>query len=123
MDRMGQSAAQAAAFCTEVSRTGRLWTVRDSGGYPAPLNSQGQRSQPFWSSEARVRRIIKRGPAYAGFDPEQIDLESWRERWLPGLRQNGFLVGLNWTGARAVGYDFTVAEVIARLDAAPAPSP
>ncbi|MEV0284504.1 MULTISPECIES: DUF2750 domain-containing protein [unclassified Kribbella] len=123
MDRMSQSAAQAAAFFTEVNRTGRLWTVRDAGGYPAPSNSQGRRAQPFWSSEARVRRIIKRVPAYSGFDPEELDLASWRERWLPGLGQDGLLVGLNWTGARAVGYEFTAAEVIARLDATPAPSP
>ncbi|TCC53502.1 DUF2750 domain-containing protein [Kribbella capetownensis] len=120
---MSQSAAQAAAFFTEISPTGRLWTVRDSGGYPAPMNSQGQRAQPFWSSEARVRRIIKRVPAYSGFDPEELDLATWTERWLPGLRQNGLLIGLNWTGARAVGYDFTVPEVIARLEGTRAPSP
>lgn len=54
---MSQSAAQAAAFFTEVSRTGRLWTVRDAGGYPAPMNSQRQRAQPFWSSEVAGRTI------------------------------------------------------------------
>lgn len=122
MGGMSQSAAQAAAFFAEISRTGRLWTVRDAGGYPAPVNSEGQRAQPFWSSEARVRRIIKRVPVYSGLDPEELDLARWRERWLPGLRKDGFLIGLNWAGARATGYDFTVGEVFARLDATPAPA-
>jgi hypothetical protein len=113
---MTQSAAQAAAFFTEVSRSGILWTLRDSGGYPSPLNTDGRRSCPFWSSEARARRIVARVPAYAGFEPEQLPLETWRDRWLPGLRSDGFLVGLNWTGPRATGYDLTPDEVIARLD-------
>jgi hypothetical protein len=114
---MSQSAAQAAAFFKDVARTGRLWTIWDEGGYPAPLTSGGQRAQPFWSTEARARRIINTASVYAAFDLELIDLDAWRESWLPDLRRNGLLVGLNWTGARARGYDFTPDEVIARLDA------
>lgn len=122
MECMSQSAAQAAAFFAEVARSGRLWTVRDVGGYPAPVSAAGRRAQPFWSTEARVRRIINRVPAYSGFDAEQLDLASWRDRWLPGLRQDGLLVGLNWTGTRATGFDLTPDEVIARLETAPSPS-
>jgi hypothetical protein len=115
---MSQSAAQAAAFFTEVTRTGRLWTIRDAGGYPAPIDADGRRSAPFWSSEARVRRVITNVPAYAGFEPNDLDLTTWRTRWLPGLQRDGFLVGVNWTGPRATGYDLTPAEVLARLTAA-----
>lgn len=35
---MSQSAAQAAAFFRDVTRTGRLWTVRDAGGYDFTSN-------------------------------------------------------------------------------------
>jgi hypothetical protein len=115
---MSQSASQAAAFFVEVTRTGHLWTVRDDGGYPAPMDADGRRSAPFWSSEARVRRVIANVPAYAGFVPDELDLTGWRDRWLPGLRRDGLLVGLNWTGPRATGYDFTPDEVLARLAAA-----
>lgn len=114
---MSQSAAQAAAFFRDVVRTGRLWTIRDEGGYPAPLTSGGHRAQPFWSTEARARRIIKTASAYSDFDLELIDLGAWRDGWLPELRTDGLLVGVNWTGARAKGYDFTPDEVLARLDA------
>jgi hypothetical protein len=119
---MSQSAAQATAFFAEVARTGHLWTVRDAGGYPAPVSAAGRRAQPFWSTEARVRRIINRVPAYSGFDAEQLDLASWRDRWLPGLRRDGLLVVVNWTGARATGFRLTADEVIAHLDAVPSPS-
>ncbi|MET9022400.1 DUF2750 domain-containing protein [Actinopolymorpha sp. NPDC004070] len=59
----------------------------------------------FWSTETRVRRIIAAVEPYAGFVPQAIPLTSWQERWLPGLRRDDLLAGLNWTGARATGFD------------------
>jgi hypothetical protein len=112
---MSQSAAQAAAFFAEVVRTQIVWTVRDDGGYAAPVSTSGARSMPFWSSEERVRRIIANVPAYSGFQPDSIDLAAWRERWLPGLERDGILVGLNWTGDRATGYDVEPAAALVRL--------
>lgn len=117
---MSQSSAQAAAFFAEVLETGILWTVRDDNGFPAPLNSDGERAQPFWSSEARVCRIISSVAGYARLQAEQLNVASWHERWLPGLQRDGILVGLNWTGDRATGFDLTAADVLARLDAASA---
>jgi hypothetical protein len=35
---------------------------------------------------------------------------------LPELAEDGYLIGINWTGPRLVGWDFTVAEVLNRLD-------
>ncbi|MER7244804.1 DUF2750 domain-containing protein [Kribbella sp. NPDC000426] len=114
---MSQSASQAAAFFRDVARTGRLWTVRDEGGYPAPYGSTGGRAQPFWSTESRVRRIIKLVPAYAAFDAEELDLTQWRDHWLPNFRKSGIRLGINWSGPRAAGYDFTPDEVQNRLAA------
>ena len=62
-------------------------------------------------------------PSYSTLDPAELDLARWRERWLPSLQQDGLLIGLNWTGPRAKGYDFTPNEVIARLNAATVPPP
>jgi hypothetical protein len=52
-----------------------------------------------------VRRIIERVPAYAAFEPHEIPWESFRDRWLPGLKRDGILIGVNWSGERAKGYD------------------
>lgn len=102
---MTQSAAQSDAFYREALEAGSVWTVRDASGTPAPENGDGQRAMPFWSSRSRVDKIIATVPAYAGFEPIEIDLASWRSRWLPGLANDGLLVGINWSGSRATGYD------------------
>jgi hypothetical protein len=114
---VSQSASQANAFFLDVEREREVWTVRDDGGYPAPMNPEGIRAQPFWSSESRVLRIIKNVPAYVGMRAESISLDVWRNEWLPRFEADGIQVGINWSGPRAVGYDFTVPEVLARLDA------
>lgn len=114
---MSVAAAHAEAFYREVLDAGSVFTVRDDGGYPAPRNSRGQRSQPFWSQRSRAQRIVDNVPAYAGFVVEEIDATRWRERWLPGLEKDGIHVGLNWSGGRATGYDLPPADVVRNLDA------
>jgi hypothetical protein len=42
-------------------------------------------------------------------------LNDWRHIELPDLDRIGALVGINWSGPRLVGWDFTVAEVLNRL--------
>jgi len=112
------SAVQAAAFYAEARREQSVWTIRDQDGFPAPLNSDGKRAQPFWSLRGRAERIIEQVPAYAGFAVEEIPLGAFRERWLPGMAADGLRVGLNWSGERATGYDLTANEVERNLTAA-----
>jgi hypothetical protein len=116
-ERVTQSAAQADSFYDEIVRTGLVWTLRDQNGYPAPKSNEERRVQPFWSSRSRVEKIISRVAAYTGMEPDQIELPVWRERWLPGLQRDGLLVGLNWSGERATGYDVGPADVVRALAA------
>ena len=106
-----QSSSQAATFYREVADGGLVWTVRDKDGFPAPLNADGARAQPFWSSRTRVERIISAVSAYQGFIPVEIELSVFLARWVPGLTKDGILVGVNWTGGRATGYDIAPAQV------------
>lgn len=108
---MSQSASQAAIFYREVAASGRLWTVRDSDGFPAPKNSSGQRAQPFWSSLSRVQKIIGSVPAYSGFEPVELEWSVFESRWVPGLSKDGLLVGVNWSGPKATGYDVEPEQV------------
>ncbi len=117
---MSVSAAQSSAFFAEVGERGELFAVRDDRGFPAPEIGPGVRAMPFWSRESRARRVIERVPAYRGFAPVRLSLEEFRGTWIPGLASDGLQVGLNWSGTRATGYDFTPAEVLARLDASSA---
>jgi hypothetical protein len=111
------SAAQAAAFYREVLRDREVWTVRDEGGYPAPLVADGVRSQPFWSRRSRAERIVAQVPAYSGMHVVGISYGDWVEKWLPGLHKDGVLVGLNWCGRRATGYDVAADDVLRSLAA------
>jgi hypothetical protein len=113
---MSQAAAQAQAFYREVAKTGKLWTVRDQGGFPQPMTNDGYRAQPFWSSLSRVQRIVKSVPAYAGCEPHEISWPDFRERWVPGLTTDRVRVGVNWSGPRAVGYDLLPQEILRNVE-------
>lgn len=114
---MTTSAAQADVFYKEVLEGATVWTVRDSVGIPAPENGDGDRAMPFWSKERRVQKVVATVPAYSGFATQSVPLAEWRKRWLPGLAKDGLMVGLNWSGARATGYDRLPIEVEANLAA------
>jgi hypothetical protein len=68
MSDVHTAAAQADALYSEVLESGTVWTLRDAGGFPAPMNGDGQRSMPFWSLRSRVERVIAAVPAYASFE-------------------------------------------------------
>lgn len=112
---MSVSAAHASAFYREVIANGEVWTLKDENGFPAPRNSEGKRAMPFWSLRSRAERIIENVPAYQGFQAIGLPLEEWRTRWLPGLAKDDTLVGLNWSGGSATGYDLPPTDVEAAL--------
>ena len=110
---MSQSGSQAAAFFREVAQRRVVWYVRDDQGSPAPVTSSGKRALPYWSSEARAQRAAEIWGH--GLRPVSVSLETWRSDELPDLADGDYLVGINWSGSRLVGWDFTVDEVLNRL--------
>jgi len=112
---MSVAAAQAAAFFAEVKDEAAVWAIKDENGFPAPLNQDGARAMPFWSKESRALRIIQSVQAYSGFSTHRLTLDEFQTRWLPGLSRDGLLVGLNWSGESATGYDQSADEVLAKL--------
>ena len=108
---MSLSAAHTAAFRREVPSEGRVWTIRDSVGHPAPPDPTGRRAMPFWSKPTRAGRVIGAVAAYRGFDVVEIPVDDWLDSWLPGLQRDGLLVGVNWAGARATGFDMAPTQV------------
>ena len=81
------------------------------------MNGDGVRAMPFWSLRSRVEKVIENVPAYAGFTAVEIPLPEWRERWLPRTGNDGLLIGINWSGERATGFDVDPREVEAALAA------
>jgi hypothetical protein len=109
---MSLSGAHRAAFRREVPPEGRVFSIRDRGGFPAPKDAHGNRALPFWSKSSRAQKVVDQVAAYRGFDVVEIDVGDWLERWLPGLHSDGYLAGINWAGARATGYDMAPTQVI-----------
>ena len=114
---MTQAASQAWAFYRDVAKNQKVWTVRDEGGFPASKNGEGKPSQPFWSSLSRVQKIIKTVPAYAGFEPHEILWSDFCRAWVPGMTKDGLLMGVNWSGKRALGYDLEPKQVQESVEA------
>ncbi|MCM4084644.1 DUF2750 domain-containing protein [Paractinoplanes hotanensis] len=111
---VSQSGSQAAAFFTEVARDGVVWYVTGESGSPAPEGDSGERALPYWSSQARAQRAVDIWGG--GLRVVSTSLATWRSKHLPELADDGYRIGVNWTGSRLVGWDFEVAEVINRLD-------
>src|SRR5690242_19609481 len=105
---MSLSAAHSKAFRREAPLEGRVWSIRDAGGFPAARGAM-----PFWSKRSRAERVVAAVEAYRDFEIVEIPLPDWLGSWLPGLDRDGLLVGANWAGARATGFDLTPAEVAA----------
>jgi len=114
---MSNASSQAWAFYREVAKKRIVWTICDDGGYPAPKTPEGQCAQPFWSSLYRVEQIIKNVPAYSGFRAVEISWEDFCAKWAPELTKNGYLVGVNWSGKRATGYDMEPKRLKQYVDA------
>ena len=110
-NNMSQSASQASIFYKEVARTRKVWTVRDKEGFPAPKNSEGKRSQPFWSSLSRVENIIDSVEAYRNFEPVELSWDVFSKKWVPGLTKDKILIGVNLSGSKATGYDIEPEKV------------
>jgi Protein of unknown function (DUF2750) len=109
---MSLSGAHRAAFRREVPQEGRVFSIRDKDGFPVPKDDDGHRALPFWSKSSRARKVVEQVAAYRGFDVVEIGVDDWLDRWLPELVSDGYLVGINWAGARATGYDVAPTQVI-----------
>jgi hypothetical protein len=110
-ETMSLSGAHKAAFRREVLREGRVFAIRDGEGYPAPADPEGRRAVPFWSKPTRARRVADQAAAFLGFEIVVIELDDWLAGWLPCLERDEMLVGVNWSGGRATGFDLTPAQV------------
>ena len=102
---MSQAGSQAWAFYRDVAKQRKVWTIRDDAGFPTSTTRDGKTAMPFWSSLSRVKKIISTVPAYAGFKPYELSWDDFCKAWVPGLTKDGLLVGVNWSGKKAIGYD------------------
>jgi hypothetical protein len=112
---MSDDEANVEDFYREIAEGGSVWTVDTGAGMPVGVSPTGQRVIPFWSSEGRVTELLVEGAAFAGMAAREIALAEWTTGWLPGLRGDGMLVGVNWSGDSLGGLDAEPEAILARL--------
>lgn len=66
---------------------------------------------PFWSTQNRVDKIIKTVPVYKNFYVEELNLRQFK-KWCKFLKTQNQLVGLNWSGKKATGYDLEPDDIL-----------
>ncbi|MCG1022101.1 DUF2750 domain-containing protein [Sutcliffiella horikoshii] len=113
---MSQSSAQYHTFIKEILENQTVWTVKDQQGFPTSTNPDGETSVPFWSLKSRAEKIITNVPDYNSFQPYEITLSDFINKWLKGLEEDGLNVGVNWSGKRAVGFDINPKDIIERIN-------
>lgn len=58
-----------------------------SDGWALVSDDRGQQAVPVWPHAAFASACAS-GP-WAGYEPRDIDLSAWMERWLPGMLKDG----------------------------------
>lgn len=114
---MTQAAAQAAQFFEEVAEKRVVWLLRGPQGFPTSRTPEGH-AMPVWSLESRAEAVRAKVMSYRPFRPTAVSWDEFRDRWLPDLAREGLRLGVNWSGPKAVGYDFDAATIRDRVEAA-----
>ncbi|MBZ0173042.1 MAG: DUF2750 domain-containing protein [Phycisphaerales bacterium] len=115
------SSVHADAFYREVIASGELFAVEHEEDGPLEWHlAGGTHARPFWSSRSRAVRMLDGPLRRRGL---VIVPHTWHEfcsTIAPGMRSAGQLVGLNWHGSRARGYNLgpeTVMQTVESLRA------
>lgn len=83
-------------FVRRVIDQHEVWGLKSSEGWAIcdSNEQQGAQVMPFWSDRAYAQRAAKDG--WAHYVPTLITLDQFLDRWLPGMQDDGRLVGTNW---------------------------
>ncbi|MFF9497258.1 DUF2750 domain-containing protein [Streptomyces flaveolus] len=96
-----------------IALTRTVWWIRDDEGSPMTVSGSRQPAFPYWSSQPRSQRAAQLwGPQFRAV---AMRLDQWRSAALPDLAGEDVWVGINWSGQRLAGWDFTVGDVDDRL--------
>ena len=112
------SSQQANAFCREVIASGEVFVVEHEQFGPVTWPLAGhQHARPVWSSRRRVVRMLEGPLAAPGLVVVSHSWDEFCAEIVPETEREGLLIGLNWSGPRARGYNLAPSDVVARVDA------
>lgn len=114
------AAAQVSAFCRDVVRSREIWSIQfEDGSYLKWVNPDGTEVFPIWSTESRVKRVLKLGEEFKGGKAVSFAYEEFLTEWLPKFKREGIGLGPNWAGENLSGWSFEAQELISRVKNTP----
>ena len=112
------ASTQAQVFFQEVAETGDVWSIGDERSMFVVLSESGARVFPLWSSRFRAKRIVETVPDYASCKVLRSSWSNFLDNWVAILERDGILVGVNWSGANANGFEMPVKLLVSQIEAA-----
>ncbi|USN98482.1 MAG: DUF2750 domain-containing protein [Phycisphaeraceae bacterium] len=111
------SSVHADAFYREVIASGELFTVEHEEDGPIEWHlAGGIHARPFWSARSRAVRMLQGPLRRRGLVIVPVIWHEFCSRIVPEMRSAGQLVGLNWHGARARGYNLDPDAVVQAVE-------
>ncbi|MBK7582654.1 MAG: DUF2750 domain-containing protein [Myxococcales bacterium] len=107
---MTASASQASMFYEQVVREGHVFTFLSDDAFLVFPMPDGE-TVPFWSSLSRLKTIQRAHPKFRAYAFDDIALDTFLDKVIPQLADEGLRVGVNWSGKRLTGYDIAPAEL------------
>lgn len=88
-------------FVQRVVASREVWGLKNVDGWvcsESTMDESGNRGvMPFWSDRAYAKQCARED--WTDYEPTQISLDKFLERWLPGMAKDGLIVGTNWNAA------------------------
>jgi hypothetical protein len=83
-------------FVARVKETRTVWGLKASTGWAVCESNEYEETDvyPFWSEEADAR--VHCTDDWARFEPTGLPLDVFIDTWLPGMSEDGVLVGTDW---------------------------
>lgn len=107
----------AEAFYREVFASGELFGVEHEETGPVVWHLAGDvHARPFWSARSRAVRMLDGPLRRKGL---VIQVMTWPEfvgSVVPSMEAEGLLVGVNWAGMRARGYNLEPRAVVEAVE-------
>ncbi|GAF11251.1 hypothetical protein JCM19046_3053 [Bacillus sp. JCM 19046] len=98
MDLLINSRKRHERFVKRVLEKETVWGLESEDGWCVCPSNQYEDTTVmlFWSDEAYARQCAVE--EWSHYKPSPLQLEEFKKGWLPGMNEDGLLVGTNWNG-------------------------
>jgi hypothetical protein len=85
-------------FVSQVLESGQVWGLKNDDGWALCDSVEFEETDvfPFWSSEKHAAGHCE--GEWKIYDAATLSLDEFLEDWLPGMHEDGAMVGPNWDG-------------------------